>query len=179
MIAIVVLARRRGVNPDNVASPIAGMLGDFCTLGILSIVAHCFYVTREEYEWVQWAVMAGYALLAIVFGRSAFRNSATSKVLVEGWTPVVASMLLSSLGGLILKFAIQRYHLLAPFAPVMNGAGGNLAAVQACRLSTDLHSNGSPGVMPIRRVSFKTTTNSEEPGLEEPLTPQATFSGLF
>ncbi|CAF1283262.1 unnamed protein product [Adineta steineri] len=44
---------------------------------------------------------------------------------------VVAAMLISRVGGLILDFIV--------FQPVMNGAGGNLVAVQASRLSTTLH----------------------------------------
>jgi solute carrier family 41 len=63
----------------------------------------------------------------------------------EGWTPVILSMLVSSFGGLILKHAVQSFAELAPFAPVMNGAGGNLAAVCASRTSTELHSNLANG----------------------------------
>ena len=46
---------------------------------------------------------------------------------------------------------------MTPFVPVMNGVGGNLAAIQASRLSTALHSvHGRPGfvrLLPLRRDS--------------------------
>lgn len=46
---------------------------------------------------------------------------------------------------------------MTPFVPVMNGVGGNLAAIQASRLSTALHSvHGRPGfvrLVPLRRDS--------------------------
>ena len=46
---------------------------------------------------------------------------------------------------------------MTPFVPVMHGVGGNLAAIQASRLSTVLHSvHGRPGfvqLVPLRRDS--------------------------
>merc|ERR1712130_606577 len=47
---------------------------------------------------------------------------------------------------LILDFAVARWRGIAVFQPVMNGVGGNLVAVQASRLSTDLHCG--PGSLP-------------------------------
>eukprot|EP00929_Paragymnodinium_shiwhaense_P112201 TRINITY_DN80461_c0_g1_i1.p1 TRINITY_DN80461_c0_g1~~TRINITY_DN80461_c0_g1_i1.p1 ORF type:complete len:517 (-),score=70.32 TRINITY_DN80461_c0_g1_i1:226-1734(-) len=137
MVGIVLFARSHGINPDNVASPIAGMLGDFCTLAMLSGVAT-----------VMWDLMPSYGMFMLVlcymcaapgFAWFAYKCEPTKSVLREGWTPVIASMCISSCGGLVLKHAVSQFHLLAPFAPVMNGAGGNLAAVHASRLSTDLH----------------------------------------
>jgi solute carrier family 41 len=57
-------------------------------------------------------------------------------------------MIISSFGGFILDFAVSRYERIAMFQPVINGVGGNLVAVQASRLSTFLHRQGSPGVLP-------------------------------
>mmetsp|Transcript_105307 Transcript_105307/g.339677 ORF Transcript_105307/g.339677 Transcript_105307/m.339677 type:complete len:203 (-) Transcript_105307:309-917(-) len=89
-------------------------------------------------------------------------------------------MFISSGGGLILKHAVHWFAELAAFAPVTNGAGGNLAAVQASRISTDLHAYGQLGVIP----STPPHTNLLGVGLlkapdEEPLTPVGTFSGLM
>jgi len=146
MIAIVLLSHRCGVNPDNVASPIAGMLGDFCTLSLLAMIADLFWTYRTDLHWLQLLVIIACALLAAMCARLASRNPHTAAVLREGWTPVVLSMLISSCGGLILKHAVHRFTSLAPFAPVMNGAGGNLAAIQASRVSTELHCRcGCPG----------------------------------
>ena len=49
-------------------------------------------------------------------------------------------MSISSLGGLILDKAVNKFHGIAVFQPVFNGVGGNLVAVQASRISTYLHS---------------------------------------
>lgn len=137
MIAIVLLARRCGVNPDNVASPIAGMLGDFCTLALLSGIATLLWDDANIAAMA--TVLIIYGLVAPLFAWLSCSNPYTTSVLREGWMPTIASMLISTCAGLILKHAVTAYHQLAPFAPVMNGAGGNLAAVHASRLSTEFH----------------------------------------
>ncbi|XP_010606359.1 solute carrier family 41 member 3 isoform X4 [Fukomys damarensis] len=43
MVCIVVGARKLGVNPDNIATPIAASLGDLITLSILALVSSFFY----------------------------------------------------------------------------------------------------------------------------------------
>ena len=53
-----------------------------------------------------------------------------------------------SAGGLILDFAVSAYEGVAVFQPVINGVGGNLVAVQASRISTELHRSGRPGQPP-------------------------------
>jgi len=179
MIFIVMASRRLGVDPDNIASPIAGMLGDFCTLGLLSAIAHFLWEMRDDYWWMQWALIVTYSFIAPVCARFASANPYTSGTLREGWKPVIISMLISSGGGLILSRADKVYKMLAPFAPVMNGAGGNLAAVQTSRISTDLHSMGTPGRMPMRRPSSRNSFSDDGDMPEEPLTPKPTFSGLL
>eukprot|EP00416_Gambierdiscus_australes_P041556 CAMPEP_0171100682 /NCGR_PEP_ID=MMETSP0766_2-20121228/53103_1 /TAXON_ID=439317 /ORGANISM="Gambierdiscus australes, Strain CAWD 149" /LENGTH=490 /DNA_ID=CAMNT_0011560553 /DNA_START=43 /DNA_END=1515 /DNA_ORIENTATION=+ len=183
MIVIVMLARRYGVNPDNVASPIAGMLGDFCTLGLLAVFAHMLWTVREACEWLEAAVILFFAVFALVCAKVALNNPHTHTVLREGWTPVIMSMLISSGGGLILKHAVKRFIELAAFAPVMNGAGGNLAAVQTSRISTDLHAHGDVGTgkIPVKQVHGRPASGYIQlvPDDEEPLTPGGTFSALL
>lgn len=53
--------------------------------------------------------------------------------------------LIYSLGGVVLDYTVSAYKGIAVFQPVINGVGGNLAAVQASRLSTWLHRRGRPG----------------------------------
>lgn len=47
-----------------------------------------------------------------------------------------------SVGGLILDYTVSNYKGVAVFQLVINGVGGNLAAVQASRISTSLHKDG-------------------------------------
>ncbi|XP_013400645.1 solute carrier family 41 member 1-like [Lingula anatina] len=72
----------------------------------------------------------------------------TRDVVYHGWTPVICAVAISSVGGLILDYAVTHFHGLAVFQPVINGVGGNLVAVQASRLATSLHRVSTPGIMP-------------------------------
>ena len=59
-----------------------------------------------------------------------------------------------SAGGFILDFTVSMNPGIAVFNPVINGVGGNLVAVQASRISTQLHSSGSPlGQLPITQLT--------------------------
>ena len=50
----------------------------------------------------------------------------TVGVLETGWSPVLAAMLISSTGGIILNRAIAAFDNIALFQPVINGVAGNL-----------------------------------------------------
>lgn len=141
MILIVIFARCIGVDPDNVSAPIAGMLGDFCTLGLLSVISTVFWSTRDHTWHIQVAGIVAYVIFSGILLRICWNNQYVSDVVRNGWTPVIISMLISSGAGMILEKSVRRYDKLACFAPVMNGAGGNLAAVHSSRLSTDLHAS--------------------------------------
>lgn len=51
MVCIVIGARKLGVNPDNIATPIAASLGDLITLSILAFISSFFY--KYKGRWVQ------------------------------------------------------------------------------------------------------------------------------
>ena len=84
-----------------------------------------------------------YILISIICIYFARKNQFTAVVLKTGWKPVLIAMTISSLGGLILDYAVNKFHGIAVFQPVFNGVGGNLVAVQASRISTFLHSSVS------------------------------------
>lgn len=52
MVCVVIGARKLGVNPDNIATPIAASLGDLITLSILAFVSSFFYKHRGRPTWV-------------------------------------------------------------------------------------------------------------------------------
>eukprot|EP00442_Polarella_glacialis_P036042 CAMPEP_0115163396 /NCGR_PEP_ID=MMETSP0227-20121206/72488_1 /TAXON_ID=89957 /ORGANISM="Polarella glacialis, Strain CCMP 1383" /LENGTH=398 /DNA_ID=CAMNT_0002575701 /DNA_START=48 /DNA_END=1240 /DNA_ORIENTATION=+ len=159
MILLVLVAYRAGLDPDNIASPIAGMLGDCCTLGLLAFIASIFWDTRTDWKELQVWVLLLYCLAVPFFARVANNCKHTSVILRSGWTPIIVSMFISSLGGLILKHSVKSFHGLSRFAPVMNGAGGNLAAVHASRISTELHATSRLGaVLPSGEASRDNTS---------------------
>ncbi|XP_076469036.1 solute carrier family 41 member 1-like [Babylonia areolata] len=145
MVGVVLLSRRFRINPDNIATPIAASLGDLTTLLLLAGVSSLLYSVLGQNQWLAPSMITLFFLLLPVWVTVALRNKYTVDVMYKGWTPVLSAMVISSLGGVILDMAVTRFHGLAVFQPVMNGAGGNLVAVQASRISTSLHKGGKPG----------------------------------
>lgn len=142
MVGVIVLSRQCRINPDNVATPIAASLGDLITLSMLaSIASLLFTYTETQNRWLSTIIIVAYLFFTPVCVYFAKSNQVTEQVLYSGWTPVLVAMSISSLGGLILDSAVNKFNGIAVFQPVFNGVGGNLVAVQASRISTYLHSN--------------------------------------
>ncbi|XP_044741589.1 solute carrier family 41 member 1-like isoform X2 [Chrysoperla carnea] len=146
--AVIVFSRHCNINPDNVATPIAASLGDITSLTLLSWISTILYDSIGKQDWLAPSIIAGYVLVTPLWIWIAKKNVHTRDVLYNGWTPVMAAMLISSLGGLILDFMVSRFEGIAVFQPVINGVGGNLVAVQASRISTALHKEAELGTLP-------------------------------
>ena len=48
MVAVIIGSRKVGINPDNVATPIAASLGDLVTLYLLARVSSMFFCHRGQ-----------------------------------------------------------------------------------------------------------------------------------
>ncbi|CAJ0585077.1 unnamed protein product, partial [Mesorhabditis spiculigera] len=153
MCAVVLASRSLHINPDNVATPIAASLGDLTTLGVLALFGSIFLNAHESESWLNVVIVLIFLLLAPAWLRVAKKDEGAVEVLATGWSPVIAAMLISSGGGFVLERAIRTFPAIASFQPVINGVGGNLAAVQASRLSTAFHQLGVVGELPHGWVS--------------------------
>uniref|UniRef100_A0A0N5AP28 Divalent cation transporter n=1 Tax=Syphacia muris TaxID=451379 RepID=A0A0N5AP28_9BILA len=153
MIAIVLLSLHIRVNPDNITTPIAASLGDIITLlcmicfgsVLLKLDSHIAFSIVLLILWILFAVFCIWL---------ASKNVNTKSVLKYGWYAIIVAMLISSGSGMILQKAVKTFPNIVPFQPVINGVGGNLAAIQASRFSTYLHKTFETGVLPngtIRR----------------------------
>ncbi|XP_036594383.1 solute carrier family 41 member 3 [Trichosurus vulpecula] len=155
MICVVLGARRIGINPDNIATPIAAMLGDVVSLCILAGISSFLYRYIDQYYLFPGICFFFFALIPMwIF--IAKQSPSIIQILKTGWFPVITAMLISSLGGLIFNKTIteQKISGMAVFTPVVNGVGGNLVSIQASRISTYLYSWSSPGVLPHNMRSF-------------------------
>jgi len=150
MVGVILLAKRFKCNPDNVATPIAASLGDVTTLGLLAWIANLLYGHMLEQRPTALVVIIIYFVLLPLLVYLSYKNEHTCLVLCTGWTPVLSAMLISSGGGLILDKAVEHFKGIAVFSPVMNGAGGNLVAIQASRMTTYLNkaTNSLFGIFP-------------------------------
>ena len=132
------------MNLLQVATPIAASLGDLITLALLAwIASFLFQYIQNKDRRAAVIIIIVYILISIICIYFARKNQFTAVVLKTGWKPVLIAMTISSLGGLILDYAVNKFHGIAVFQPVFNGVGGNLVAVQASRISTFLHSTVS------------------------------------
>ncbi|XP_074260288.1 solute carrier family 41 member 3 isoform X2 [Saimiri boliviensis] len=155
MVCIVIGARKLGVNPDNIATPIAASLGDLITLSILALVSSFFYRHKEN-QYLMPLVCLSFAALTPLWIFIAKQSPPIMKILKFGWFPIILAMVISSFGGLILSKTIakQQYKGMAIFTPVISGVGGNLVAIQTSRISTYLHMWSTPGVLPLQMKKF-------------------------
>jgi solute carrier family 41 len=149
MIVVVLVSRRYYVNPDNVATPIAASLGDLTTLAILSVFGSLFLSAHKTESWLNSGVIVLFIIALPVWIVIASRDNSTYGILRNGWSPIIFSMLISSSGGFVLETAMRSFPQMALFQPVINGVGGNLAAVHASRLSTFFHKTATLGTLPF------------------------------
>lgn len=140
MVIVILVAGRFRCNPDNVATPIAAGLGDVTTLGLLSWIADFLYQHILDGKYTAVFIIGIYFLVLLpIFTILTYKNIHTNPVLKTGWTPILSAMLISLGGGFILEKAIKNFKIIALFTPVMNGAGGNIVAIQASRMTTYLN----------------------------------------
>ncbi|KAM6979690.1 solute carrier family 41 member 1-like [Aplochiton taeniatus] len=151
MVGVILGSRKVGINPDNVATPIAASLGDLITISLLAGVSSFLYWLKEMW-YLPPVVCVFFLLLIPLWVIIALRCPPTGEVLRSGWQPVIVAMSISSIGGLILDKTVSDPHFegMAVFTPIINGVGGNLVAIQASRISTYLHSWSNPGALPSR-----------------------------
>ncbi|CAD5115542.1 unnamed protein product [Dimorphilus gyrociliatus] len=139
MVLVVTGARKCKLNPDNIATPLAAALGDVTTLTLLSAIASLIYLSH--FKWLPYLILSIALCLSPFWYIMSAKNELVKDALSDGWTPIISAMVISSAGGLVLDFALSSFEGLAVFQPVVNGAGGNIAAIHASRLSTALHTD--------------------------------------
>ncbi|XP_006871139.1 PREDICTED: solute carrier family 41 member 2 [Chrysochloris asiatica] len=150
MVGVIVGSKKTGINPDNVATPIAASFGDLITLAILAWISQGLYSCLETYYYISPLVGIFFLALTPIWIIIAAKHPATRTVLHSGWEPVITAMVISSIGGLILDTTVSDPNLvgIVVYTPVINGIGGNLVAIQASRISTYLHLHSIPGELP-------------------------------
>ncbi|KAG8002910.1 Solute carrier family 41 member 3 [Nibea albiflora] len=151
MIGVIIGSRKVGINPDNVATPIAASLGDLITLSLLAGVSSTLYEYIDIWYLSPLVILVFLALIPL-WVMVARQSPQIKEVLRSGWQPVIVAMSISSFGGLILDKTVSdpNFEGMAVFTPVINGVGGNLVAIQASRISTYLHFWTIPGVLPYK-----------------------------
>ncbi|KAM8829907.1 solute carrier family 41 member 1-like isoform 1-T1 [Synchiropus picturatus] len=151
MVGVIVGSRKVGINPDNVATPIAACMGDLITLSLLAGVGSALYGYIDVW-YLSPLVCLVFLSLIPLWVMVARQSPQIREILRSGWQPVLVAISISSFGGLILDKTVSdpKFEGMAVFTPVINGVGGNLVAIQASRISTYLHFWSIPGVLPYK-----------------------------
>ncbi|XP_070687554.1 solute carrier family 41 member 2 [Pempheris klunzingeri] len=155
MVGVIIGSKRMGINPDNVATPMAASFGDLITLALLACFSQWFYSFIDLYLYVLYLVDLLLLCLIPLWMVIASKHPASHILLRTGWEPIITAMVISSIGGLILDKTVADPNLagIIVYAPVINGIGGNLVSIQSSRISTNLHLNYPPGEVPEDRRS--------------------------
>ncbi|GAB1863307.1 Solute carrier family 41 member 1 [Camponotus japonicus] len=148
MIAVIMIAHRFKMNPDNLATPLAASIGDVVSISILSFIASEFFIRLNAEIWVLYIVLGFFIVLLPLWILIVLKNKYTSSVLKSGWVPILSALLISGGGGLVLERMVESFEGFEVFQPVINGIGGNLVSVQASRMSTMLHQSSIMGILP-------------------------------
>ncbi|KAM9377662.1 solute carrier family 41 member 2 [Pholidichthys leucotaenia] len=153
MVGVIIGSKRMGINPDNVATPIAASFGNLITLTFLAFFSQWYYSLMGLYPFVLYLVNLLYICLIPVWVAISSKHPASHILLRTGWEPIITAMVISSIGGIILEKMMSDPNLagIIAYAPVINGLGGNLISIQSSRISTNLHLNHSPGDVPVDR----------------------------
>ncbi|KAF7323489.1 Mg transporter [Mycena chlorophos] len=137
MCALVVVCLRFGLDPDNIAPPIASCLGDLATLVLLSLIASVLFPTLHTP--IPSVILILLILFAVSCGLYTRRNRLVAPLLRQGWSPLLAAMIISSGTGIVLDLFVSRYSGFALLAIVISGLPGGVGSIFASRLSTSLH----------------------------------------
>lgn len=137
ILAFVVGSEKAGVNPDNVSTLIAAMLGDFSSIFFVSLTAAAFH-TIQTLEWVFFAVIIGLACILPLTLYVATQNSFTKGMFLGTHLPLTLAVTVATVSGLVFDHAVQSFARIAMYQAVVNGLSVNLMAVQASRISTYL-----------------------------------------
>lgn len=155
MVIVIILARKTGVNPDNVSTLIAAFTGDITAVILLSGSARLLYDYRHM-VWLSPAVIGGFVAVLPISLFLSWKNKYTRDIVGAGWFPIIIAMVISSIGGFIFDFAVGYFQTIAIFQPIINGVGSNLVAVQASRISTYYHQRVPMGELPLDEKGRKT-----------------------
>ena len=132
------------IDPDNIVTPIVSSFGDACTTGLLALFSTFMYdFSRDNSNMLgiylpPLLIFIHFALLPI-FWRVAKSEELCSPVLKTGWPPILTSLAVSQVAGILLEQNMLRFKGIAVLVPYINGIGGNLGSIYASRLCSSLH----------------------------------------
>ena len=119
MCILVVICRKYGRDPDNIAPAIASCLGDLFTLVLTGVVSNLLI------PFLHTPIPLMLAIAVVCFGAGCLTYTLKSDVvrhlLKEGWSPLFIAMCISIGTGIVLDTFVSRYEGFAILAIVISG----------------------------------------------------------
>ncbi|KAF4525303.1 hypothetical protein B566_EDAN014825 [Ephemera danica] len=147
LILCAITSKHCKINPDNVATPVSASFGDIFALVFLGLSASVLYAHQEIANWLCPIIIVLFLCL-LPFWIWVVKKNCCRDALLNGWSPVLMAMLISTFAGYIFNIVVARSSSVAVFQPVVNGVAGNLVAVQASKMATELHREAELGILP-------------------------------
>ncbi|KAF8894842.1 hypothetical protein BD779DRAFT_867040 [Infundibulicybe gibba] len=152
MCGLIVVCRRFGRDPDNIAPPIASCLGDLVTLCLIGLISSILIGSiNTPIPLILAILVCCSAVVCLIF---TCRNPSVKPLLTQGWSPLFGAMIISSATGIVLDLFVSRYEGFALLAVVISGLPGSVGSIFVSRLSTALHAAA---------LSLSKTPNATEP----------------
>ncbi|KAI0261732.1 hypothetical protein BC834DRAFT_894338 [Gloeopeniophorella convolvens] len=139
---LIVLCRRFGRDPDNIAPPVAACLGDLVTMTLLGVTSTLLILgIGTATPFITIGLIATCAVACAFIVR---RNEHVAPLLKDGWTPLLGAMIITSGSGIVLDMFVSRYEGYALLAVAFGGVPGGTGSIFVSRLSTALHAAAYP-----------------------------------
>ncbi|KAG1799363.1 Mg transporter [Suillus plorans] len=137
MCLLVIICRRYGRDPDNIAPPIASCLGDLVTLSLLGVISSILInVVNTPIPLICVILTIISATVCVFLVR---RNNSVKDLIYQGWVPLFGAMVISCASGIVLDMFASRYQGFPLLAIVISGLPGSVGSIFVSRLSTALH----------------------------------------
>ena len=146
MCSLIMLCRKLQLNPDNIAPPVASVLGDLVTLTLLGLISTAVYSISNGLLVVVLLTLLSIFLFCLV---TTLRNPLVRPIIAQGWTPLFGAMAISSGAGLVLDKFVSLYNSFGMLSIVVGGIPGSVGSVYISRLSTTLHAMEHESCAPI------------------------------
>eukprot|EP00160_Parvularia_atlantis_P005939 Unigene15160_Nuclearia_a/m.45391 Unigene15160_Nuclearia_a/g.45391 ORF Unigene15160_Nuclearia_a/g.45391 Unigene15160_Nuclearia_a/m.45391 type:complete len:389 (+) Unigene15160_Nuclearia_a:219-1385(+) len=135
---VMYISAKRSLNPDNISGPLVASLGDLVATVIMALVAVLIDSLPPLVTMLVLLVFAA-VMVPMAMRLTAMHND-TSRVLIDGWQPLLLGLGISSAAGALLGSSIERLDGgITVLLPVINGVGGNIAGIFASRTASSLH----------------------------------------
>lgn len=139
-ILVAILSFKKGLDPDNVSSPLIASIGDILNVISLFGVGLISFSLNSLFMLISSVVVS---LIVLIISFFSIRNSYYAKRILKESMPFLAlCAFLSTLAGSLLDKNLQFigiFPLLLVLSPLFNAENGNIGSILSARISTSFH----------------------------------------